>query len=165
MKKYIIYSFMVCTALCCTLSAQAALLEIEWIDTKKYRDIRASNENQKYFEERVINNLTRFFRTAAEEHLPADQTLYVRITDLDLAGDVDYFFARFGQPVRVVREIFFPSIEFSYIMRDARDQVIKSGEENIRDMGFLFYGARFKKNPPFDFEKKMIEDWFKNTFK
>lgn len=165
MKKCIVFLFMIGAALCRTLSAQAAVLEIEWIDTKSYRDIRASSESQKGFEERVIRNLTEFFRAAVEEHFPADQTLYVRITDLDLAGDVNYFFTRYNQPVRVVRNIFFPSIEFSYELRDAQDQVIKSGDENIKDMGFLFSGVRSLKNPPFNYEKQLIDDWFKNTFK
>lgn len=148
-----------------SFSAGAAVLEIEWIDTDSYRDIRAASEAQKQFEERVIANLSDYFREAAAEYLPGDQRLYVRITDLDLAGDVFYFFSRYNREVRVVRDIFFPSIEFSYELRDAGDRILMRGEENVKDMGFLFSGVYSLRNPPFNYEKRLIEDWFKRTFR
>jgi len=162
MKKYNFFLFIIAVALCCPLFTQAAVVEIEWIDIKKYRDIEASNQAQKRFEERVIKYLTGFFQTAAKEHLPDDQTLHVRITDLDLAGDVYYF--DFDQPVRIVKGMYFPRIEFSYELRDAQNQVIKSGSENIRDMDFLLSNVKLHSTSPFRYEKKLIEDWFMNTF-
>ena len=165
MKKYNFFLFIIAVALCCPLFTQAAVLEIEWIDIEKYRDIEASNQAQKRFEESVIKNLTGFFRTAAKEHLPDDQTLHIRITDLDLAGDVDYFFMDYDQPVRVVKEMYFPSIEFSYELRDAQNQVIKKGSENIKDMEFLSTGMNLQNTSSLHYEKKLIEDWFRNTFK
>ena len=165
MKKYNYFLFIIAVALCCPLLTQAAVLEIEWVDIKEYRDILASNQAQKVFEEHVIKNLTGFFRTAAKKHLPDNQTLHIRITDLDLAGDVDYFFMDYSHPVRVVKAMYFPSIEFSYELRDAQNQVIKSGSENIRDMDFLLSNVKLHSTSPFRYEKKLIEDWFRNTFK
>jgi hypothetical protein len=164
MKKYNYFLFIIAVALCCPLLTQAAVLEIEWVDIKEYRDIQASNQAQKVFEEHVIKNLTGFFRTAAKKHLPDNQTLHIRITDLDLAGDVDYFFMDYDHPVRVVKEMYWPSIEFSYELRDAQNQVIKSGSENIKDMDFLVLGAKSIKSTSFNYEKRLIDNWFKNTF-
>jgi hypothetical protein len=163
MKRLIII-FMTISLLLLSFSAHAGDLKIDWIDIKKYTDIEVADGAQKPFEERVVRDLTEFFTTAAKEYLPVDQILYVRITDLDLAGDVDYFFEPYEQPMRVIKEIYFPSIEFSYELRDAQNQVIKSGSENIKDMDFLFTGIKSLKSDPFYYEQQLIDNWFRNTF-
>ncbi|MBN1830623.1 MAG: DUF3016 domain-containing protein [Deltaproteobacteria bacterium] len=162
--KRLIMILMTISLLFLSFSAHAGVLKIDWVDIKRYSDIEVANGAQKPFEERVVRNLTEFFRTAAKEYLPVDQILYVRITDLDLAGDVDYFFMPYEDPVRVVKEMYFPSIEFSYELRDAQNQVIKSGSEHIRDTEFLFTGIKSLKDDPFYYEKQLIDNWFRNTF-
>jgi hypothetical protein len=145
-------------------AAQAAKVEIVWFEPEKYRDIRSDGESQKSFQNRVITALTGYFEEAAAKILPADQTLSLKITNVDLAGDVEYFFLRFSTGVRMMRDIYFPSIEFNYELRDAGGKVLKSGKENIKDMGYLFSGMAYINNPPFDYEKRMINDWFKKNF-
>ena len=147
------------------MAAQAANVEIEWFKPEKYRDIQGGVESKKRFQERVMASLTSFFKEAAAEILPADQTLYLTITDVDLAGDVEYFFTSFPTGVRVIRDIYFPSIEFNYELRDAGGKVLKNGKENIKDMGYLFSGMAYINNPPFDYEKRMINDWFRKSFR
>lgn len=148
-----------------SLQLQAATVEIEWQEPDTYRDVQAGNESPVRFEERVIKALTGFFEEAAAEQLPADQVLHLKITDVDLAGYVDYFFLDYTQGIRVMRDVYFPSIDFTYELKDASGAVIKSGEENIKDMGYLYSGANFVKNPPFNYEKGMIDDWFRKNFK
>jgi len=158
---------LVAVSLCLTMAmaAQAANVEIEWLKPEKYQDIRSGAESQKSYQERVIAALTGYFKEAAAEILPADQTLYLKITDVDLAGDVEYFFTSFPMGVRVMRDIYFPSIEFNYELRDAGGKVLKNGEENIKDMGYMFSGMAYINNPPFDYEKRMIDDWFRKNFR
>jgi hypothetical protein len=146
------------------MAAQAANVEIVWFEQQKYRDIRGDGENQKRFENRVIAALTKYFEEAAAETLPADQSLSLKITNVDLAGDVEYFFLRFPTGVRMMRDIYFPSIEFNYELRDADGKVLKSGKENIKDMGYLYSKMAYINNPAFDYEKRMIDDWFKKNF-
>jgi|Laugrespbdmm15sn_2_1035079.scaffolds.fasta_scaffold22135_2 hypothetical protein len=165
MKKYLGSAVLVTSGLLFALQLQAATVEIEWQEPETYRDVRPGNESPVMFEERVIKALTGFFEEAAAAQLPADQVLHLKITDVDLAGDVDYFFLNYTQGIRVMRDVFFPSIDFSYELKDASGAVIKSGEENIKDMGYLYSGANFVKNPPFNYEKDMIDDWFRKNFK
>lgn len=146
------------------LAAQAATVEIVWQDPEKFRDIRGGVEGQKSFQERVIAALGSYFEEAAGRTLPEDQSFHLTITDVDLAGDVEYFFFRFPMGIRVMRDIYFPSIEFTYELRDASGTVLKSGEENIKDMGYLYSGMTYLHNPPFDYEKHLIDDWFRKNF-
>lgn len=168
MKKNLIIKHicLVALSLCLimTMTTWAADVKIEWTDPEKYRDIRGGDENQNRFQERVIKALTEHFENAAAETLPAEQTLDLKITDVDLAGDVDYFFFRFSRSVRVMRDVHFPSIEFNYVLKDENGNILKSGEENIKDMGYLFSGKFHLNDPPFDYEKRMIDDWFRKNF-
>lgn len=164
MSKYPGKAVLTLLALCVAALAQAATVEITWQDPEKYRDIRAGNEGQQNFQDRATAALTRAFEDAAADHLPADQSLHLTITDVDLAGDVEYFFLDFPQGIRVMRDIYFPSISFSYELKDATGTVIKSGEENIKDLGYRFSGMMFINDPPFNYENRLIHDWISETF-
>lgn len=148
----------------CLATRLMADVEIEWVEPEKFRDIRGGPVSQKSFQNQVIAVLTAYFEEAAEQTLPAGQTLRLTITDVDLAGDVEYFFFRFPFGIRVMRDIYFPEIEFNYVLEDAEGKVLKSGQQNIKDMGYLYSGKIFVNDPPFDYEKRLIDDWFRKTF-
>lgn len=154
---------LMCSCLLAT-TAQAALVEIEWQAPDSYRDIRAGNEGQKDFEERVTRALAAAFEDAAADHLPEDQTLQLTITDVDLAGDVEYFFLDFPAGIRVMRDVYFPSISFEWELHSADGAMLDSGSENIKDMGYRFSGVTFLNNPPFNYERRLIHDWISDTF-
>jgi len=144
---------------------QGAEVNVQWQQPEKYTDIEANNlVQQQKFEQRVIDELSRHIQSAADRYLEPDQQLHITVTDINLAGDVDYFFTRFNQPVRVVTNMHFPSIEFSYELRDANGNVIQSDEENVRDMGFQFSGVYRVNDAELGYEKRMIDDWFEKEF-
>jgi hypothetical protein len=164
MCKYMRCAGLTLICLCLAMTAKAASVQIEWQHPEKYRDIRAGNEVQHDFQERVTAALTRAFVDAAEDHLPSDQRLHLTITDVDLAGDVEYFFLNFPQGIRVMRDLYFPSISFTYELKDATGKVINSGKENIKDMGYRFSGMNFINAPPFNYENRLIHDWVSKSF-
>ena len=145
-------------------SALLADVEITWVEPEKFRDIRGGDVNQRRFQNQVVAVLTAYFEEAAMEILPVGQNLQLFITDVDLAGDVEYFFFRFPFGVRVMRDVYFPAIQFNYVLSDKEGRIISTGEENIKDMGYLYSGRRSINNPPFDYEKRMIDDWFRKSF-
>ncbi len=155
--------FLACLCLCLIAEIRADV-EIQWLEPEKFRDIRGGTVNQQRFQQQVIAVLTAYFEEAASEILAPGQNLRLSITDVDLAGDVEYFFFRFPFGVRVMRDVYFPAIEFNYVLTNEDGEVIRSGEENIKDMGYLYSGGLFIKDPPFDYEKRMIFDWFRKNF-
>lgn len=146
-------------------AGQAAEVNLKWQQPEEYTDIRANTlARQQMYEQRVIDELGRHIQDAADKYLPPDQKLNMTVTDVDLAGDVDYFFTRFAQGVRVVSNLHFPRIEFTWELVNANGEVIRSGDENVRDMGFQYAGTRSIKRAEFDYEERMIDDWFRETF-
>ena len=80
---------------------------------------------------------------------------------MDLAGDVN-----FGgiKRIRIIKDIFFPRMEFSYQLLNAENDVVKSADVSLKDMGFLM-NSRLKYNSKsFGYEKEMFDVWFKKTF-
>lgn len=163
MKKHLLGSLI--AALCglaMSAGTQAATMAFEHGNPDEFRDIRATDMGQYKFEQRVLRELEEQFREEAAA-LPDGQTLQVTLKDVDLAGDVEYFHRAYPFGLRVVRNVDFPRMEFSYVLRDANGNVIREGEENISDMSFRFNSLIDRADEPLDYEKRLIHEWAKET--
>ena len=141
-------------------NAIAASSEVTWTDYKKYRDIREGNENRKNFRERTFKGFEKHFAKLAQQ-LPENYTLKIDVTDVDLAGDTN---AAGIHRMRIIKDIYFPRMNFSYQLVDENSKEIKAEEVVLRDMNFMS-GSNLKyRNQSLGYEKKMLDDWFKDTF-
>jgi hypothetical protein len=144
---------------------QAATLQMSWSDPDKYRDIRATATNKHKFQAQVMAELEEQFHKEAEK-LPADQILHVTVNDLDLAGEIEYFYTDYPFGLRVIRNVDFPQMEFNYELLDAAGKVLKSDVEKIADLGFrssaLVSANRLESG--LHYEKKLIHEWYQQTF-
>jgi hypothetical protein len=146
-----------------TAGVQAATANLQWSDPKEFRDIRATNDNQKRFEQRVIKELEEEFREEAAK-LPEGQTLNISVKDVDLAGTIEYFYRNYPNGLRVLRNVDFPQLELSYELRDANDNVIKSGEESLADLGYRFNTLTSTDRSTFKYERALIREWYDHEF-
>lgn len=137
-----------------------AELELNWQEPEKFTDIRAANDSRSRFQERVQRNFEKFFQEMASE-LPDGYSWQVTITDIDLAGEVDYFVTNTGQAIRVIKEINSPAIRFNHLLRDQYGEEVTGGEERFRDMSFMSRMSPRGNTPEFEFERVMLQDWFK----
>jgi hypothetical protein len=140
--------------------AQAVDVEVTWTNPDKYQDIRPGNESRKHFRERTFNNFEKHFAEMAAK-LPENQKLVIDVTDVNLAGDV-----RFDtiEQIRVVRDIYFPRMKFSYQLLNADNSVVVAKDVDIKDMSFMTGSNIRYKNKALGYEKKMLDDWFKKEF-
>ncbi len=141
--------------------AYAATSEIIWTDYEKYRDIRSGNENRKSFRERTFKNLEKHF-TKLAENLPEGQVLKIEVTDVDLAGDTHVGGIN---RYRIVKDIYFPRMNFSYQLVEADGSEVVNAEIVLKDMNFLRGNSLKYRNDSLGYEKKMLDDWFFETFK
>lgn len=142
-----------------SVNALAAEVEVQWQDLEKFTDIRPASDSRKAYRERVMKKFEGFFQELSA-NLPEGYTWQVTVSDIDLAGDVDYFAGGAGNPLRVVKEIYSPAIKFSHVLRDKYGEQVVGGEEKLRDMGFMHSLRSVSKNDEFHYEKQMLEDWF-----
>jgi hypothetical protein len=141
-------------------STNAATVSVEWKNTDKYSDIRSGEQNRAYFKRYVFSSLEKHLAKLAEK-LPEKQKLSIEVTNLDLAGDIEFSSAR---QMRIVRDIYIPRISLSYKLVDENNQAIKNDNIKLKDMSFMMTSKLRYRNESFGYEKKMLDDWFNDTF-
>jgi hypothetical protein len=158
-KKWFLSSLLVLVILPLA-SVQAATVEVTWTEPDSYRDVFSAQENRKSFRARTFAALDKHFNKLAAQ-LPAEQRLKINVLDVDLAGDT-----RFGgiNRIRMVKELYFPRIKFSYQLTNADGGELNRAEVNLKDMGFMS-GSRLRyRNDSLGYEKRMLDVWFADTF-
>jgi hypothetical protein len=143
--------------------AHAANVEIEWQKPEHFRDMLATDEGQSRFRERTMAELTQAFRDSAAA-LPANQTLHITVTDVDLAGTIEYFHPSFPFGLRVMRRVDAPSMDLKFELRDASNKVLQSGEARLQDGSYNLRTAIPVDRSPLRYEKDMIRTWMRENF-
>lgn len=139
----------------------AATSEVTWTDYENYRDIHSGSEGRKHFRERTFKSFDKHFAKLAE-NLPKGQVLKINVTDVDLAGDTH---SGGINQLRVIKDIYFPRINFSYELINTDGSIIASGEIVLKDMNFMMGSNSKYRNKSLSYEKVMLDDWFTKTFK
>jgi hypothetical protein len=60
-----------------------------------------------------------------------------------------------------MKSIYWPSINFTYEIKDDKGVVVVSGKEELRDMDYLSHIRIPSFNTIFEFEERMLQVWFK----
>jgi len=160
MKKVPMILSLILSILLLVPATKAATSEIKWTNPDDYRDIYPGEEHRKHFRERTFKALEKHFSILAKQ-LPQGQLLKVEVTDIDLAGDVHHGGIR---QIRLVKEIYFPKMKFSYQVVDVKNNELSAGQVDLKDMSFMM-GSNLKyRNDSLGYEKKMLDNWFKKVF-
>lgn len=138
----------------------AATSEVNWINVDKFQDIRAGDQHKGKFEQRTFAAFEQHFAKLAAK-LPADQVLTISVTNIDLAGDVNH---GGRNRYRLMQDIYFPKMKFSYQLLDSNKQKISSGQANIKDPNFLMQPSLKYRNTFLGYEFHMLDKWFYKSF-
>jgi hypothetical protein len=150
-------------ALTLSLASNAALAgeaKVNFVKLDNFTDIKAGNEQKERFRERLTEEFSSVFSGFAAK-LPEGYQLLINITDIDLAGDIRPGMSIHFDQIRWMKEIDWPRIQFTYELKNTQQEVVASGKEELRDMDYL---RRFRipsGKTSFEFEEKMLQDWFK----
>jgi hypothetical protein len=113
--------------------------------------------------QRVMDDLQAYIAKLGAK-LPAGQDLKIDITDIDLAGREEPFYR--GRPdMRVLRGgADWPMIELHYRI-EADGKVVKEGDSRLADLNYLRQFNGVRSTDSLRFEKRLLEDWFKDVSK
>ena len=134
--------------------------KVSWGKFDDFTDVVAGSESKERFRERLTKEFEEVFSAMAKK-LPDGYVLTIEVSDLDLAGDARYGNWATINPIRVMREIYWPRMNFAYSLKNANDEVVVSGKEELRDMNYLHRFRIPSGATSFEFEEKMLQDWFK----
>ena len=142
-------------ALIASAPAQAAgTVEVRWLAPETFSDVGRNAVDR----ERTLASLEALIQHLGAQ-LPDGQTLTLKVSDVDLAGEMVP--GRLND-IRVLRgRADWPRMDLHFTLR-AGATVLKAGDAQLADMGYM-------QGPPasggYVFEQRMIERWFKSEFK
>ncbi len=136
-------------------AANAGPATVKFANPEQFADMptEASKRDQ------VLIDLREHFEALAAK-LPAGQAMAVEVLDLDLAGQSwpNMYSMR---ELRVMNGgADWPNMQLRYqITQDGK--VIKSGEEAVKSMDYLYRLNRYPSGDTLRYEKQMLDSWFK----
>lgn len=144
-------------------TAMAGEAKMSLLNPDKFTDIDPGNGTDKSFRKGLERAFTAELAKSAKT-LPADQTLEVTFTDIDLAGEVDPVEVQGGYRMRLVKDIYFPRLEFDYRVLDASGAVVSEQKGVVlKDMSYLSGPRGSTTSASFYYETRMLRDWFNKT--
>lgn len=152
-----------------SLSTSAAIetsadIEVKFIEPKKFRDVDLSGFNKSKSIETVKAQMQRLFNDVAEETIDKSNKLVIEVTNIDLAGRIDYFFGPDRRDIRVIKNNDFYRLEFNYRLEDKSGNVSKQGQAEIKE--FLRHSPkkiRYGKYETVSYMRSDILDWMKKS--
>ncbi len=134
-----------------------------WQEPDNYRDVKTGSGVQSRYQNHVFATLGKHLQKAIEPLLAEGETMTIRVTDLDLAGDVRPSFGATPNDIRIVKSVYPPRMEFTYEVKAADGSVKASGQEKLADLGFDSRSATRYHNDALRFEMRMLDDWVNRT--
>lgn len=154
------------TALCFLPALAAAdappAVTVEFVKPESFSDIDDPRFRVPTDRNPALRAIREHLEDKALVHLAPGQTLLVRFTDIDLAGEHEPSGDLRWSHVRIVKRVYPPRLTFEYQLSDVHGTRLASGSAKLRDLGFLDGNAR-RQQDPVVFEKRMLDRWLQQT--
>jgi hypothetical protein len=147
-----------------TKPTTASRVEVMFVDADKFTDAADAQRGSDWGRESNLHILKEHLERRAPRYIPEDGKLVVKITDVDLAGEIEPWHGAQFQDVRIVKDIYPPRIELSFQLLDAAGTVIKEGQRHLSDMSFLMH-IYSNRNDMRVYEKGLLDDWMRSEFR
>jgi hypothetical protein len=144
-----------CVAATIGVAHAAGTVNVSFVAPERFADVGTAPHER----DENLDKLSRHLQSLGQKYLAADQSLTIEVLDVDLAGHMKPL--RRGGEVRLVRSgADRPRITLRYAL-EAGGQSAQRGEESIADLNFLGRIPHYAASDTLRYEKRMLEDWFK----
>lgn len=139
-------------------SAGAGTVQTDFPGAERYADAGVTPHDR----QENLQALAGFLKTLGQRYLPADRTLKIEVSDVDLAGEP--WPTRRGRELRIARGgADWPRITLHYTLTGPAG-TITQGDETVSDMGYQQHITDRYLSEPLSYEKRMLDRWFKERF-
>jgi hypothetical protein len=141
----------------CASPGQAVMT---WQSPEKFTDIEPGNGTKRGYHKAIQRSLNKELAGMAAK-LPDGYTFEIDFTDIDLAGEIDPVELPGNYRLRLLKEVYFPSMRFNYRVLDASGAAVAEQKDvRVTDMSFLNNASRANSSADFYYETRMLKDWF-----
>jgi hypothetical protein len=131
---------------------------------ENFRDVKDSFMSTDKGRDAILNQIKQFIETKAASYLGAGQTLEVKFTDIDLAGEFEPQHGPQLMDVRIVKEIYAPRFDLGFKLTGADGKMISEGQRKLRDLNFMSR-LTLPSSEPLRYEKDILKDWLRDEIK
>lgn len=147
------------------VSAEAgARVEVTFVNPEKFTDVKDSSFGTEREREDILALLKEYLVERGAKLLPEGQRLSVTITDVDMAGDFEPWRGPKFNDVRIVKDIYPPSIHLGFKVTDASGAVVKEGAQKLRDLTFQMSATPAFSSDSLRYEKALLDNWLRSEF-
>lgn len=139
-------------------AAQAGTVSVSFANEGRFADAGRPASEQ----EANLRTLAHHLQALGQRHLPAEQTLRVEVTDVDLAGELRPSVRRGGELRVLTGGADWPRVSLRYTL-ESGGRVLSSGEETLSALDYA-HRLRTASRDPLHHEKRLLDDWFRERF-
>ena len=140
-------------------------IAVQWTDPAEFTDLKFSGNRFEARRGNWVMQLAEHLRKSAGKQLPDGERMEVTITDIDRAGRYEPWQGVRMQDVRILRDIYPPSMTLTFKRYGADGQVIAEGERRLRDLGYLQRSSPINGSDNLRHEKRLIDDWLRSELR
>jgi len=145
-------------------AAADAKVEVEFIAPETFTDVKDALVPTEKGRASNIEAVRRYLVQTAARHVPEGQHLKISVTDIDMAGDYEFWGRGARDDIRIVKALYPPSIDLAFVLSDAASgAVLKEGSRRLHDLAFQMR-ADLRLSDALRYEKALIDDWLRNEF-
>lgn len=112
----------------------------------------------------LLDQIRQFIETRAASYLGAGQSLEVKFTEIDLAGEFEPQLGPGYNHVRIMKDIYAPRFDLEFKLTGADGKVLSEGKRKLRD-SFYLNRMVLDRSEPLCYEKDMLSDWIRDDIK
>ena len=141
-------------------------VQVDWSNPADFAEIKQSPGYGigRQTPEEWLGELAKHLRTRADRALPSGEHLAVTFTDVKRAGTYEPWRGPQWDDVRIVKDIYPPSIKLRFALTSADGATLSEGERTLRDSAFLSRSLPYTRDDPLRYEKRMLDDWLRREF-
>lgn len=143
-----------------SLPAEGAVA-VQWTDPAEFSELKFSGNQWEARRGNWVFELAEHLRKEAAKRLPEGERMEVTITDIDRAGKYEPGRGVQFDSVRIMREIYPPTMELSFVRYAADGSVLAEGERRLRDTMYLSNVSIAGRNDSLRYEKQLVDDWLR----
>ncbi len=137
-------------------------VQVTYANPANFTENRVYGNEDHYNDLAYLGPLKAFIIKRATPMLSPGQHLRITITDIKLAGAYEPWLGPDWDRVRIMRDIYPPSIDLEFTWTGKNGAILRQGTRKLRDMGYLDSGsARWNDSGPLQYDKALLGNWLR----
>ncbi len=141
----------------------ATRAEVHFFEPEKFTDVRDSYMGDAT-RTTYLDQIRDHILDKAKHYIPEGQKLAVTFNDIDMAGDFEPGRGPRWDDVRIVKDIYPPTIKLVFRVTDAEGNVLKEGKRELRYLAFMMKISMTFRDDSVRHEKALLDDWLRSEF-